>query len=80
MTRKDPSMTEQSKKSTYYPDSQRRYDQKRAALSLRICCRLMHGQDDDIIHYLEQCPSRQAAVRQALREMISRHKAGADQA
>lgn len=80
MTGKDPSMTEQSKKSTYYPDSQRRYDQKRASSSFFMSLRFMRGQDDDIIHYLEQCPSRQAAVRQALREMIARQQAGADQA
>ena len=80
MTRKDPSMTEQPKKSTYYPDAQRRYDQKRAASSFCVGFRFVRGQDDDIIRYLEQCPSRQAAVRQALREMIARQKVDADQA
>lgn len=80
MTRKDPSMTEQPKKSTYYPDAQRRYDQKRSASSFCVGFRFVRGQDDDIIRYLEQCPSRQAAVRQALREMIARQQAGADQA
>ena len=72
-------MTEQAKKSTYYPDAQRRYDQKRTASSFFVSLRFTRGQDDDIIRYLEQSPSRQAAVRQALREMIARQQAGADQ-
>ena len=55
MTRKDPSMTEQPKKSTYYPDALRWYDQKRAALCLLICCRFMRGQDYYFIRYLELC-------------------------
>lgn len=73
-------MTEQTKKSTYYPDAQRRYDQKRTASSFFVSLRFTRWQDDDIIRYLEQCPSRQAVIRQALREMIARQQAGADQA
>ena len=68
-------MTEQPKKSTYFPAAQRRYDQKRAASSFCVGFRFVRGQDDDIIHYLEQCPSRQA-----LREMVARQQADADQA
>lgn len=52
--RKDPSMTEQPKKSTYFPAAQRRYDQKRAASSFCVGFRFVRGQDYHIIPLAEK--------------------------
>ncbi|MCI5771304.1 MAG: hypothetical protein MR021_00510 [Clostridiales bacterium] len=47
-------MTEQPKKSTYFPAAQRRYDQKRAASSFCVGFRFVRGQDYHIIPLAEK--------------------------